>query len=136
MTRGQLFLRTFGWAAVGFLLTNGVVVAITDAIDVGDYATGVRALVLSAIAAAIAAVIAALQSMKWPVDTAWGKAVSQFCQMIVGGAATLVVSDLTTAAAVAFGAAAFKLVVASLLGAVQAYLVNLPRPPVQPPVVP
>lgn len=135
MTRGQLALRTFGWAAVGFLLTNGVVVAFSEAIDVGNYGTGVKALVLSAIAAVIAGVLAVLQSLKFSVDTAAGKALSQFIQMVLAGAATLVVADLTTAAAVAFGQAALKLIVAAFLGAVQAYLVNLPRPPAQPPVV-
>ncbi len=136
MTRGQLALRTFGWAAVGFLLTNGVVLAFSDAVNEGTYKTGVVALVLSAIAAAIAGGIAVLQSLKFPVDTAWGKAASQFVQMILAGAATLVVADLTAAAAVAFGTALVRLVVSAFLGAVQAYLVNLPKPPPDPaPVV-
>jgi len=41
MTRSTLLLRTFGWAAVGFLVTNGALLALGDAFEVGDYRTGV-----------------------------------------------------------------------------------------------
>ena len=133
MTRQQLALRTFGWAAVGFLLTNGVVLALGDAIDDGQYATGVKTLTLSGIAAVIAGIIAVLQSLRFPADTAFGKAASQFVQMLLAGTATLVVADLTEAAAIAFGTALLRLVVAAVLGGVQAYLVNMPRPTPPPP---
>ncbi len=135
MTRPQLLLRTFGWAAVGFLVTNGTVLALGEAFEVGDYRTGVVQLTLAVIAAVLAGVVAVLQSLKFSTDTAQGKAASQFVQMLLAGAVTLGLADLTEAAAVAFGAAALKLVIASAIGALQAFLVNQPAPPPQPPVV-
>jgi hypothetical protein len=134
-TRLQLALRTFGWAAVGFLVTSGAVVALGTNFDAGNYEVGMTALALSLVAAVVAGVIAALQSLKFPATTAIGKAAAQFVQMVVAGLGVLVLADLTDAAVVAFVGAIAKLVVASLIGALQAYLVNLPRPPEQPPAV-
>lgn len=131
-TRLQLALRTFGWAAVGFLVTSGAVIALGTNFDAGNYEVGLTALALALIAAAVAGVIAALQSLKFPVDTAAGKALAQFVQMVVAGLGTLVLADLTKAAAVSFIGATVKLLVASAIGALQAYLVNLPAPPPQP----
>jgi hypothetical protein len=44
--------------------------------------------------------------------------------MVIAGLATLAIADLTGAAAIAFVGAVGKLLVASAIGAVQAYLVN------------
>jgi hypothetical protein len=126
MTKSQLLLRTFGWAAVGFLVTNGMVVALGASFEAGNYDWKPTA--LSVIAAILAGIIAVLQSLKFSATTPMGKALNQFVQMFVAGLLTLAVADLTTAAAVAFAGAVGKLAIAALIGAVQAYLVNLPAP--------
>lgn len=124
MTKGQLLVRTFAWAAAGFLLTSGALTAFANTVGTSDYGTGVKALVIAGVSAALAGVIAVLQSWKWRADTALGRAESQFGQMMVAGLGTLGLADLTGAAAVAFGQATVKLVVASLIGSVTAYYVN------------
>jgi len=124
MTKTAILLRTFGWAAVGFLVTSGAVVAFGVEFEAGNYSEGVTALALALIAAILSGVIAALQAMRFSTDTAGGKALNQFVQMVIAGLATLAIADLTGAAAIAFVGAVGKLLVASAIGAVQAYLVN------------
>ena len=125
MTRWTLYLRTFAWAAVGFFATDGVFTAIMDALEIGDWSTGVKRLTLASIAALATGVIAVIQSLRYSTDTSLGKAINQFLQMLLAGLATLAVADLTGAAVVAFGTAFWKLIVAALIGAAQAYFVNL-----------
>lgn len=124
MSKATLYLRTFGWAAVGFLVTSGALSALNTSIDAGKYSEGLSALTLSVIAALLAGVLALLQSLKFSQTTAAGKAASQFVQMFIAGWVTLGVADLTSDAAVAFGGGLSKLAIASALGALQAYLVN------------
>ena len=132
MSRRELLLRTFGWAAVGFLLTNGAVLAFGEAVEAGEYGTGLTQLTLSGIAALLAGVFAVLQSLKFSTDTAGGKALNQFLQMVLAGGVTLGIAELTGAAALVFAVQAVKLVIAAAIGALQAFLVNLPQPPPQP----
>lgn len=131
-TRFQLALRTFGWAAVGFLVTSGAVIALGANFDAGNYEVGLTALALALIMAVVAGVVAVLTSLKFPVTTAAGKALAQFIQMEVAGLGVLVLADLSKAAVIVFFGAFVKLTIASAIGALQAYLVNLPAPPPQP----
>ena len=128
MSKLRLLLRTFGWAAVGFLVTSGAVVALGASFESGNYNEGLTQGALALIAAAIAGVIAALGALRFS-DSPAGRALNQFVQMVAAGLAVLGVADLTGAAGVAFLGATLKLVVASGIGALQAYLVNLPAPP-------
>jgi hypothetical protein len=123
MNRASLLLRTFGWAAVGFLVTNGALLALSDAIDAGDYSTGVTALALSGIAAVLAGVLAALNVLRFG-ESPLERAANQGVQMLIAGFGVLGITELTSEAVGNFGTALVKLVIASAIGALQAYLVN------------
>lgn len=124
MTRGKLLLRTFAWAAVGFLVTGGALTAFSESLDFGS-------LGLALIAAAVAGVIAALQSLRFSTDTALGRGLNQFAQMLVAGLLTLGVAEYGWEEVGDLPAAAVKLVIASLVGGLQAYFMNQP-PPAEP----
>lgn len=124
MSKALLFLRTWAWAALGFLLANGVVLALLDAADTGAYATGVKQLVLAGIAAAVTGVIAAVGLLRFG-ESPLMKALNQVVQMAVAYLATLAVADLTDAVVVAWLAGLGRFVVSALISGLQTYMVNL-----------
>lgn len=124
MNRASLFLRTLGWGAVGFLLANGVVLTLLDAVqDGGDLVVSFKQLAIASIAALAAGLIAALGLLRFG-ETPGGRALAQFTQMLAAGLATLAVADLTTAAAVTWVVASGRMLLSAAIGALQAYLVN------------
>lgn len=127
MTRTKLLFRTFAWAAVGFLVTGGALAAFSENLDFGSLA-------LALIAAVVSGVIAVLQSLKFTADTPMGRALSQLVQMLVAGLGTLLVADWGWEEVGDLPQAIGKLVIASVVGALQAYYMNVPPPPEPGPV--
>lgn len=92
------FIRTFASAEIP------VVVAVIAAFQAGGEGLDEKLAILGTIAALIAAASAYLLALKGLVaNTPLGKAVAQFLQVFGSGLATVVVSDLTGAAAVTAG---------------------------------
>ena len=122
MTRTKVYFRTFAWAAVGFLVTGGALAVFSETLDFGSLA-------LALIAALITGVIAVLQSLRYATDTPQGRAFSQFIQMVIAGLSTLLVADWGWDEVADLPVAIGKLILASIVGALQAYYMNQPPPP-------
>lgn len=127
MTRGKLLFRTFAWAAVGFLVTGGALAAFGETLDFDG-------LVAPTIAAILTGFIAVLQSLRYATDTPLGRAISQFLQMVIAGLITLAAATWGFDTIDDLGSAIGKLAIASFIGGLQAYYMNVPPPPEPGPV--
>lgn len=102
----------------------------------GEAALGATKLTLAVVASLVAAVIAALVALT-PANptTALQKGIAHALQMLVAGLGTVVLADLSGAAAVDFGRQVMGIVIAAAFGGFTAFSVNFSEdlPPGPPP---
>lgn len=118
--------RTIGAAAFGFLMVNGVLVALVAALNVGDWHTAFLVFVIGGVSALATGVAALIWNYltNHPAVTPLGKALATFLEALAGGIVTLVLYDVTKAAAITYAIALWRLVGSAVTAALHTYTTN------------